>query len=55
MATKFDYDERRWYYVLKVDPSDVDKTDREGLEGPDRNLYGWVSSGAVGKPAPEGG
>ncbi len=49
-ATKFDYDERRWYFTLRVDPFELDKTDREGLEGPDRNLYGWVTSRAISKP-----
>jgi len=38
-------DDRRDFYLLKIlDPGDVDKTDRSALEGPDRNLYGWVTA-----------
>lgn len=42
--TSFDFDSRRWLYLLKVDPDDVDGIDRGALEGPDRNLYGWITS-----------
>ena len=35
-------------YMLRIlDVCDVDRVDRDALEGPDKNLYGWVPSGAI--------
>ena len=35
-------------YTLKIlDVWDLDSVDRDALEGLDKNLYGWVPSGAI--------
>lgn len=39
---RWDHPEGRYCLLKLDDPGELDKIDREALEGPDRNLYGWV-------------
>lgn len=34
-------------YMLKVNPGDLDKVDREALEGPERNWYGHLKESSL--------
>ena len=37
-----------WHYALRiVDPGELDRVDREALEGPGRDLYGWIGQDAL--------